>query len=308
MIGLGKIIVVGSMNMDIVIKVPYIPAVGETILADEVGFFHGGKGANQAIAAARLGGNVHMIGKVGKDEYGNSLVRNLKDNNVNTGGILFDDAFPTGTAYINVSRSGENNIVVNQGANGNLSVQDIKNNSGLFESGDICIMQLEIPVETVKYVIDLCSEKGIKLVLNPAPANVTVNDYLKDVYAVIPNEIELSILTGSKITSHDDLLTSSQKLLEKGAVNVITTIGERGIIFVNKDTSFITDAVPVERKDTTAAGDTFIGAFCVAVYEGKTIKEAIKFATYASALTVTKEGAQESLPTREEVEAFIRNS
>ncbi|NLX64237.1 MAG: ribokinase [Clostridiaceae bacterium] len=302
---MGKIIVVGSINMDIVIKVPYIPAVGETILADEVSFFHGGKGANQATAAARLGGNVHMIGRVGNDEYGKSSVDSLRNNNVKTDRIQFDDTFPTGTAYINVSRNGENNIIVNQEANGNLSVQDIMNNSDLFEAGDICLIQLEIPIDVAIYVIELCRNRGIKLILNPAPANPVINEYLNDVYAVIPNEIELAALVNSHISCDNDLLANSKKLLEKGAVNVITTIGERGSIFVNKDTSFLTKAVPVQKKDTTAAGDTFIGAFCVAIYEGKTIKEAINFATHASALTITKEGAQESLPTRAEVEDFI---
>jgi ribokinase len=291
--------------MDIVIKVPHIPEVGETILARNVKKFGGGKGANQAIASARIGGNVHMIARLGNDDIGRKLYSDLKTNFVNVDGILFDDNAQTGTAYIYVSDRGENNIVVHQSANNKLDIAQIVDNLELFDKADLCIMQLEIPMDVVEFVIGVCKEKGIKVILNPAPARYLSDEILKDVFILTPNETELSILTNMCTDTILDIEKASKHLLDMGTQNVITTMGEKGSLLVNRTEKHITEAVTVYPTDTTAAGDSFTGALAVALGEGKNIKEAIKFATYAAALTVTKEGAQSSLPLRDEIERFI---
>lgn len=305
---LKQILVVGSINMDMVIKVPHIPAVGETILAKDIKKFGGGKGANQAIAAARLGGDVHMIGRVGKDEHGKQSYENLKNSGVHVEGIEFDDNTPTGTAYIYVSDKGENNIVVYPGANTKLDIDQIKRFEHLFDTAEFCVVQLEIPLEVVGFVVNLCRQKGVKVIFNPAPACNLDDDLLKDAYILTPNETELTILTGEKADTIEEIEIASHKILEKGVQNIITTIGEKGSLLMNKNKKHLYKAVQVDPIDTTAAGDSFTGALAVALAEEKEMHEAINFATHVAAITVTKEGAQSSLPTREEVENFIKKS
>lgn len=301
-----KILVIGSINMDMVIRVPHIPAVGETILAKDIKKFGGGKGANQAIAAARLGGDVHMIGRVGNDEHGRKSYENLKDSGVCVEGIEFDQDTPTGTAYIYVSDKGENNIVVYPGANNKVDIHQIKRFEHLLDTAEFCVIQLEIPLEVVSFVVNLCHQKGVKVLFNPAPACNLADDILRNTYILTPNETELTILTGQKADTIADIEGASRKLLERGVQNIITTIGEKGSLFVNNDTKQLHKAMQVNPIDTTAAGDSFTGALAVALAEAKEIHEAINFATHVAAITVTKEGAQSSLPTREEVEKFIK--
>ncbi|AAM23503.1 ribokinase [Caldanaerobacter subterraneus subsp. tengcongensis MB4] len=301
-----KIVVVGSINMDIVIRVPRIPVVGETVIAYDLKNYGGGKGANQAVSIARLGGNVSMIGRVGNDEYGQKLYRDLKSNGVGVEGIEFDSETPTGTAYINVSEKGENNIVVYQGANKRLNMTQIKRYEHFFDEAEICLLQLEIPIETVKFVVDLCYSRGIKVILNPAPAYELPDTVLEKVYILTPNETELAFLSKSKIETIEDIRKASKYLLDKGVQNVITTIGEKGSYFINKNTEKLFDAIKVTAVDTTAAGDSFTGALAFALSKGEKIEDAIRFATFVAALTVTKEGAQTSLPYKEEVEKFIK--
>ncbi|HBT51187.1 MAG TPA: ribokinase [Petrotoga sp.] len=303
---MDKIVVVGSTNMDIVIRVPHIPVVGETVIAYDLKNYGGGKGANQAISIARLGGNVSMIGRVGNDEYGKKLYENLKNNGVGVEGIEFDFETPTGTAYINVDENGENNIVVYQGANKKLSTEQIRKYENIFNGAKICLLQLEIPIETVKFVIDLCYSRGIKVILNPAPAYELPDTVLEKVYILTPNETELAFLSKSKIETIEDIRKASKYLLDKGVQNVITTIGEKGSYFINKNTEKLFDAIKVTAVDTTAAGDSFTGALAFALSKGEKIEDAIRFATFVAALTVTKEGAQTSLPYKEEVEKFIK--
>lgn len=301
------IVVVGSINMDVVVKVQHIPEIGETILAKEVSNHAGGKGANQAVAASRLGACVHMIGRVGDDQYGKELVKKLKDNNVLIDGIEYDKTAPTGTAYIYVSDAGENNIVVCQGANAMIDKHQIDRNIELIKKADICIVQLEIPFDIVKYVADICFENGVKLIFNPAPAIMGIGeDILKKTYAIVPNETELSIMTNSTIDSLHDVEKVSKTLVDSGAQNVIVTLGEKGSLFMCNDCIKKYDAIQVKAIDTTAAGDSFIGALSTALVEGKDISKAIEYAAFVSALTVTKEGAQDSLPYKEEVEKFIK--
>ncbi|SKC83563.1 ribokinase [Maledivibacter halophilus] len=303
-----NILVIGSINMDMVIRVSHIPAVGETILAKDVKSFGGGKGANQAIAAARLDGNVSMIGRVGNDEYGKQSLENLKSSGVNVEGIEIDDNTQTGTAYIYVSDKGENNIVVYAGANEKLSVEQVKRFNYLFDSAEFCVIQLEIPLNVVEFVINLCNKKGVKVIFNPAPACDLSEDVLKNTYILTPNETELAILTGQKTDTISNIESASYKMMERGVENIITTIGDKGSFFVNKGIKQLHEAIKVDSIDTTAAGDSFTGALAVALAEEKEIGEAINFATHVAAITVTKEGAQTSLPMRKEVEEIMNKS
>lgn len=301
-----SIVVVGSINMDVVIRVPRIPVVGETVIAYDLKNYGGGKGANQAVSIARLGGKVFMIGRVGNDEYGRKLYEDLKNDGVNVEGVEFDCEISTGTAYINVNERGENNIVVYQGANKMLNIEQIVKYEDIFNEAKICVIQLEIPIETVAFVVDLCYRKDIKVILNPAPACELPDTLLEKVYILTPNETELAILSKSGIKTIEDIKRASKYLLDKGVQNVITTIGEKGSYFISKDTEELFNAIKVDAIDTTAAGDSFTGALALALSESKSIKSAIEFATYVAALTVTKEGAQASLPYRDEVEKFIK--
>ncbi|ADL69224.1 ribokinase [Thermoanaerobacterium thermosaccharolyticum] len=300
-----NILVVGSINMDIVIKVEHIPKIGETVIAKEVNYSFGGKGANQAVAIAKLGGNVTMIGRVGDDNFGKELIENLDKQKVKPSGIEIDKTEKTGMAFIYVSDKGENNISVNQGANKKLDVEQINRHLDLFDAAEICVLQLEIPIETVKYAIEICNKKNIKVILNPAPARKIPEEILKNIYILTPNESELSILTKKNVKTIEDINNASEILLESGVQNIITTLGEKGCFLKNKNDSLHFAAVQVDAIDTTAAGDSFTGAISIALNNGKSIKEAIEFATYVSALTVTKEGTQDSLPDKLEVEKFI---
>lgn len=293
--GLKKIVVVGSINMDVVIRVPHIPAVGETVLAKGQQLYCGGKGANQAIAASKLGGDVHMVGRVGDDAYGKKLHDELINNGVNVKAVENDLTFPTGTAYICVSDAGDNNIVVNTGANSRLDIEQIKKHEYLLQDADYCILQMEIPLDTVEYVIDFCKKKNIKVILNPAPAHLISDETLKDIYMMLPNETELAILCNNSGTLEE----MAESLYKKGINNVIVTLGEKGSMLVNKDGIKHFPAMPFTVIDTTAAGDAFVGAITVGISEGMDLEKAIKFATCVAGITVSREGAQASLPDRE---------
>lgn len=295
------IVVVGSINMDVVIRVPHIPAVGETVLAKGLSLFGGGKGANQAIAAGRLGGNISMIGRVGDDAYGKRLINALTESGVSVEGVEFDPEFPTGTAYIYVSDRGENNIVVNPGANSKVDKEQVNRYLHLFEGADYCIVQMEIPIETVEYVIGLCKEKNIKVMLNPAPAQSISDEALKDLYMMLPNETELTILGASSGT----LEKMAEDLYSKGVKNVLVTLGEKGCMLINHEGIKRFPAPPFSPVDTTAAGDSFVAGITIGLSEGMDLERAIKFASYAAGITISREGAQASLPTRQEVDSYF---
>lgn len=304
---MADIVVVGSLNMDVTVRVPHIPKIGETILATEIHHNGGGKGANQAIAAARLGGSVAMIGKVGQDKNGHTLLNGLMKENIDVTGIEFSEDM-TGTAFIKVSSKGDNNIVVYPGANNHVDIAQIDRNRHLIENSKICVMQMEIPYEVVKYVTNICYEKGIKVVFNPAPATMQIDDdLLQKTHILVPNETELFILAGEDKPSLDRIDEAIEKVYKRGAKNIIVTLGDKGCIYYDGERRLSFESKKVKAADTTAAGDSFIGALVTALVEGKTLEEAIEFATFAAALTVTKLGAQNSLPTREEVEDFIKN-
>lgn len=302
---MSDIVVVGSLNMDMVVNVPHIPAVGETLLATDIHHYAGGKGANQAVAAARLGAKVSMIGRVGKDKNGELLLKNLRDNNIDVSGMEIDEDM-SGTAFINVDPLGDNNIVVYPGANNKITIDQIERHRSIIENSKICILQLEIPYNVVKYVVDLCYEKGVKVIFNPAPALEGIEDELiKKTYILVPNETELAMMSGKIEFIMDNIEDLSRKVYSRGCENLIVTLGNKGSLYVKDGCLKYFESKKVKAVDTTAAGDSFVGGLAVGLVEGKSIEESIKFATFVSALAVTKNGAQDSLPNRLEVEEFI---
>lgn len=299
-----NIVVVGSLNMDLVVRAPRHPQPGETILGDQFGTFPGGKGANQAVAAARLGAAVTMIGRVGEDAFGDALVQSLVDNHVDTSHILRCVEAATGVALITLDAAGQNTIVVAPGANTQLTPEDISEAEDVLAQATILLLQLEIPLPTVARAIKVARKHGVKVVLNPAPAQPLDETLLRQVDYLIPNRSELALLAEANIVySAPDALS---RLRAKGASQVVVTLGENGVLAGDGNEIF---SVPVGHQvnvvDTTAAGDAFVGAFAVALSEGCTLREAAVWGNAAGAITVTRQGAQPSLPTREEVEKMV---
>ena len=295
-----KIIVVGSANTDMVVKIDKHPLPGETRLGGDFFMNAGGKGANQAVAAARLGGNVAFVAKVGNDIFGKQTLDGLTNEHIDTSHVFIDETAPSGTALIIVNEAGENSIVVASGANAKLSVEDVGSIADLTDAAFI-LMQLETPLETVSAVIKAAKINGTHVILNPAPAQYLSDTILDGLFLLIPNESEASILTGIIVK---DLATASKAadaILQRGVSHVIITLGKQGAYFKSLYKEFLTPAPIVSAVDTTAAGDTFCGALIVAKTEGKDWEEAIKFAIAAASLSVTRMGAQASIPYRNEI-------
>jgi ribokinase len=295
-----KIIVVGSANTDMVVKIDKQPLPGETRLGGDFFMNAGGKGANQAVAAARLGGNVAFVAKVGNDIFGKQTLDGLTNEHIDTSHVFIDETAPSGTALIIVNEAGENSIVVASGANAKLSVEDVVSIAELKDAAFI-LMQLETPIETVSAVIKAAKINGTHVILNPAPAQHLSDTILDGLFLLIPNESEASILTGIIVK---DLATASKAadaILQRGVSHVIITLGKQGAYFKSLYKEFLTPAPIVSAVDTTAAGDTFCGALIVAKTEGKDWEEAIKFAIAAASLSVTRMGAQASIPYRNEI-------
>ena len=296
-----KITIIGSSNTDMVIKSGHLPAPGETVLGGDFFMNPGGKGANQAVAAARLGGEVHFVCKVGKDVFGETALQQFKQDGINTQFVTQDPLAPSGVALINVDAKGENCITVASGANNCLSKGDIDAASEIFEAGDFVLTQLETPLETVVYAAKIAAIKGLKVVLNPAPAAELPAELFAHLYAITPNETEAEFLTGIPV---NDLLSAEKAaniLLHKGVQHVIITLGAEGALY---KTAYDTEHIPVakvEAKDTTAAGDCFNGALVVGLSEGMSWTEAITFACKAASISVTRLGAQASMPRLEEL-------
>jgi len=297
-----KIVVVGSCNTDMVVKSDRLPVPGETVLGGAFMMNPGGKGANQAVAIARMGGNVTFISKTGNDLFGRQSVKMYGDENIVTDYIFSDQHLPSGVALIMVDRNGENCIVVASGANGSLSPKDIEKARNVIENADILLMQLEVPMDTVEYAAKLAHEKGIKVVLNPAPAAFLSNELLKCLYAVIPNKTEAEMLSGIKVSDLETAKQAADIIAAKGVDKVVITLGSKGALIKDGDVYSFIPADKVEAVDTTAAGDTFCGAFCVGISEGLSIEDAVKMATKAAGITVTREGAQAAIPYRKELE------
>jgi ribokinase len=307
------ILVVGSLNMDQVVRVPRPPVLGETLLgAGSLKLVPGGKGANQAVAMARLGAPVAMAGRVGTDPFGEQLIKALLADKVDTRLVATDNQEASGVAFIFLSPDGENAIIVASGANMRVG-QDREQLSNIFEAiaqARALVLQLEIPLETVKTLITTGHNAGIPVLLNLAPAQPLAWDVLRQLSVLIVNEIEASLLAGSQVDNHEDARAVAIKLHKQGIPSVIVTLGAQGAILANDDATgniqtIYQPAPRVRVIDTTAAGDCFVGAFTVALTEGQKSEDALRFAVYASALKVTKFGAQSGLPTRAEVEAFL---
>lgn len=298
---MNRILVIGSSNTDMVIKTKKLPAPGETILGGTFLLNPGGKGANQAVAAARLGGKVTLIAKRGNDLFGNQAIGIFMREGIDTQYIVKDPELPSGVALITVDPDGENSIVVASGANGNLLPEDIPEK--IFGSGKfgILLLQLEIPLSTVEYSAKMASENGIKVILNPAPAQPLSDNLLGNIWLLTPNEVEAEALTGISIEDVSSADMAASKLLERGVKNVIITLGETGFYIKSEYYTGMVPGIKVKVVDTTAAGDVLNGALAVALAEGEGLKDAADFANRAAAKSVTRLGAQASAPYRNEV-------
>lgn len=296
-----KLVVVGSCNTDMVIKADRLPVPGETILGGTFFMNPGGKGANQAVAAARMGANVTLISKTGNDVFGKQSVSLYNSENINTDFIFSDPKNPSGVALITVDSNGENCIVVASGANASLSPADINKAKVAIEGSDLVLMQLEIPIETVEYVAEMANKKAIKVILNPAPARALSEQLLKNLYIIIPNKTEAEILSGIKVSDIASARKAAAIISAKGVDIVVITLGSQGALIKEHDDFHFVEAYKVDTVDTTAAGDTFCGTVCVGLSEGKSILESVELAARAAALTVTRMGAQASIPYRSEL-------
>jgi ribokinase len=297
-----KILVIGSANMDMVIQSDHFPSPGETIIGGTFSLVPGGKGANQAVAAARLGGEVSFISQLGKDLFGQQNLANYQQEGINTSHIQLNPDKPSGVALITVDKSGENTIIVAPGANEALSIKDIHNAINLFEIADIILIQLEIQIPVVCEACRMAFDMGKKIILNPAPATVIPEATYPLLFMITPNETETEIMTGLKVSNLQSAREACLKLQEKGVPNVIITMGAAGAYVHTSEFQGIIPTEKVEVKDTTAAGDTFNGALAVALAKEHGIQEAVKFALKAATLSVQRFGAQTSIPFSNELE------
>lgn len=296
----GHILVVGSLNMDMVVRTERHPNPGETVLGSNFQTFPGGKGANQAVAAARLGGLVTMIGRVGQDAFGETLLASQQDSGVNTRHIIPTPDISTGVALITLDANGQNTIVVASGANALLSPQDIVTAEEAFNGASVLLLQLETPMNSVIQAAKMAKKHGVKVVLNPAPAQYLPEQLLKNVDYLIPNQQELALVTGIDVVT-----LALNALLGLGPQAVLVTLGGSGVMVAEGDENTRIDSFSVPVVDTTAAGDAFIGAFGVGLAENKTIHQAALMGNAAGAIAVTRPGAQPSLPMRTELDEFL---
>jgi len=304
---MSKIVVVGSSNTDMIAKIERIPKPGETVIGGKFSTAAGGKGANQAVAAARAGGDVTFIARVGEDMFGEQAVQGFIEDNIDVSNVLKDADAPSGVALIFVDEKGENSIAVASGANANLAPADVEAASGAITSADVLVMQLEIPSETVEAAAAIASENDVRVILNPAPAQPLSDELLRHVSILTPNEGEAELLTGVKVESEKDAEAAAKALLAKGVKNALITLGAKGVLAADADSVELVPGFEVKAVDTTAAGDVFNGALAVAIAEGKPLKEAVAFANAAGALSVTKLGAQPSAPSREQIDEFLKS-
>lgn len=288
-----RIFVVGSLNYDLVINAPYMPVGGETLKGSDFMTNAGGKGANQAYACGKLGGEIYMCGAVGADSFGDALIDSLNSVGVNTDFVKKIEKTSTGVAVIVVTE-GENRIIIDSGANACVTKDDVDSFLEKAKRGDIFLTQLENPIDIVGYGLKAAKEKGLLVVLNPAPASVEIKKYLKYVDIITPNETELEILGGK------------DEIFSQGVETIITTLGASGYEIATKDGSKIYPCIKVKAVDTTAAGDTASGGLCVKLAEGKSIEEAMAFGSLSASIACTKRGAQMSVPSLDEIDAYLK--
>jgi len=300
-----KIVVIGSSNTDMVIRTPRIPRPGETVLGGEFFMAPGGKGANQAVAAARAGGDVHFIARVGDDIFGRQSYDGFVGAGIHAERIVQDKDSPSGVALIIVGPDGENCIAVASGANARLAVTDVRQAKAVITSADIVLMQLESPLETIQEAAEIAASAGVPVILNPAPARTLSDDILRRLAYLTPNENEAEILTGITLIKKSDLAKAADALLAKGIRAVLITLGAKGVYVASGEKKEVVPAFKVIPVDTTAAGDAFNGALAVALAEGRPLLEAARFANAAAALATTKMGAQPSLAIRTDIEKLL---
>jgi ribokinase len=299
---MNEILVIGSSNTDMVVRVRDIPRPGQTVMGGEFKVFAGGKGANQAVAARRAGAEVRFIAAVGNDDFGKAAIDGFNREGINTENIEVLDGIPSGVAMIFVSDEGENCIGVAPGANKELASGFLQDNSQVFTQCSHLLVQLEIPMETVETIVQLASENNVRAILNPAPAAKLSGQVLQNLYCITPNEHEAEELTGIAVMNVESAERAAEALLQRGVQNVIITLGSDGALLVNSKGVHHQDAEKVEVIDTTGAGDTFNGVLAALLCEGKTLKESIRLAVKGATLSVQKPGASDSVPYRD---AFI---
>lgn len=301
-----SIIVVGSSNTDMIIKLDRLPRPGETILGGKFVTVAGGKGANQAVGAARAGGQVTFIARVGQDMFGEQAIAGFVKNRINVDYVFRDRTAPSGVALICVAKDGENSIAVAGGANGRLSSADVKKAGKVFAGASVLVMQLETPLKTLQTAAELAIKAGVRVILNPAPACPLPDSLLRRVSILTPNETEVELLTGIKVKNDASAEKASAKLLARGVETVILTLGSRGAFIADDNRSHLVPGFKVKAVDTTGAGDIFNGALAVALAEDQPLDHAVLFANAAAAISVTRLGAQPSAPSRQEIKKLLR--
>ncbi|MEK3986520.1 ribokinase [Paenibacillus sp. FSL K6-3166] len=297
---------IGSINMDMVVRTSRAPNAGETLMGQVFALSPGGKGANQAVAAARLGAEVSMIGSIGKDTFGSEMLEIIKQEGIHIEHISMSETEATGVASIVIEEDGENRIIVVPGANIDLFAEDIQALEAVISQAEMIVMQLEMELAMSEHAIAIAHRHGIPVILNPAPARVLKDEMLGQVSYLTPNETEAGILTGMTVDSLETAEQAARILLQKGVKNVIVTLGSKGALIVNAEGAKSVPGFPVKAIDTVAAGDSFNGALAQQLVLGKTLEEAVSFANAVGALAVGKEGAIPSLPQLSEVEQFLK--
>jgi len=300
------IVVIGSSNTDMIVQTPHIPKPGETVLGGTFNTAAGGKGANQAVACARGGGQVTFVARVGNDMFGDQALQGFKRDGINVSYVTKDESAPSGVALIIVDDQGENSIAVASGANGNLSVSDVEDAAEDIKNAGIVLMQLETPIKTIEAAAALAVKNGVQVILNPAPAQPLSDALLQKITILTPNETEAEMLTGIAVQDEADAEKAAQALIDKGVTSVIITLGAAGAYVYSGEFKGMVPGFKVNPVDSTAAGDTFNGTLAVALAEGKALTEAVTFANAAAAISVTMLGAQPSAPTRDRVAQFLQ--
>ncbi len=302
-----RVVVVGSSNTDMIIRLSRLPRPGETLLGGEFSMAAGGKGANQAVAAARVGADVTFIARVGKDVFGDRALEGFRRDGIRVDRIVRDPRSASGVALIFVGAEGQNSIAVAPGANGRLTPADVRKARRVIEMADVVVVQLETPMDTVREAAEQAAAAGVPVVLNPAPARTLPSRLLRLVTVLTPNETEAELLSGVAVRNDRSAGRAADVLLAQGPRIVVITLGARGALVATKEGQQIVPSFPVRAVDTTAAGDVFNGALAVALAEEKPLTEAARFANAAAALSVTRLGAQPSAPTRRAVESLLRS-